>query len=67
MYEYKILTQKDRFFSGKLSPDKLQEVLNDLAEEGWRVISLTSAEFPGLLKSRDEIIVVLERKKDQNG
>lgn len=63
MYEYKILTQKDRFFSGKFSPDKLQAVINALAEDGWRVVTITSGEFPGLMKSRDEIIVVLERKK----
>jgi hypothetical protein len=63
MIEYKVLTQKDRFFSSKFSPEKLQEVINDYAEEGWRVISITSGEFPGMLKSRNEIVVVLEREK----
>ncbi len=63
-YEYKILTQKDRFFSGKFSPDKLQEAINSFAEEGWRVISMTSGEFPGMLKSRSEIVVCLEKKTD---
>jgi len=60
-FKYKILTQKDRFFSGKFSPEKLQDAINNFAEEGWRVISLTSGEFPGMLKSRNEIVVCMEK------
>ena len=63
MYEYKVLTQKDRFFSGKFSPEKLQEVINSFAEEGWRVIAVTSAEFPGLMSKREEVVLFLEREK----
>ena len=63
MKEYKILTQKDRAFSGKFNPSKLEEALNSYAAEGWRVIAVTSAEFPGLVGSRDEMITVMERDK----
>ncbi len=64
MKEYKVLTQKDRFFKGKLDPAKLEEALNSYASEGWRVIAITSAEFPGLMGSRDEMITVMERDKN---
>ena len=63
MYQYKVLTQKDRFFSGKFSPEKLQTVINDFAEDGWRVVSVTSADFPGMMQHRNEIVVVLEKER----
>lgn len=33
--EYKVLTQKDKWFSGKFDPAKLEEALNAYAEQGW--------------------------------
>ena len=34
MYEYKVLSQKDRFFSGKFDPQKLEDALNSYAGTG---------------------------------
>jgi hypothetical protein len=59
--EYKVLTQKDRFFSGKFSPDKLEAAINGYAQEGWRAISMATAEIPGIGNKREELIVLLER------
>ncbi|MDR0599699.1 MAG: DUF4177 domain-containing protein [Treponema sp.] len=62
MKKYKVLTQKDKWFSSKFDPGKLEEALNAYAEQGWRVISCTSGEFPGFIgSSRNEIIVILEK------
>jgi hypothetical protein len=58
--EYKVLTQKDRFFSGKFSPEKLEAAINGYAQQGWRAISMATAEIPGF-GSREELIVLLER------
>ena len=60
---YKVLTQKDRWFSGKFSPDLLEGAINAYAEQGWRVIGCATADIPGLLgaKERQEMIVILER------
>ena len=38
--EYKVMTQKDRFFSGKFNPEKLEAALNSYAQRagassGW--------------------------------
>jgi hypothetical protein len=62
--EYKVLTQKDKWFSGKFDPEKLEAALNAYAEQGWRVIACTTATFPSLMGSgREEMITMLERDK----
>ena len=62
MKEYKVLTQKDKWFSGKFDPELLEQAINSYAAQGWRVISAATASFPGLLSSnREEIIIIMER------
>jgi hypothetical protein len=64
MKEYKILTQKDKWFGGKFDPMKLEQALNSYAEEGWRVVATATASFPGFMSSnREELITILERDK----
>jgi len=63
MKEYKVLTQKDRFFAGKFDPEKLEAAINSYAVEGWVVKSITTATIPSFTGSREEIIIVLERDK----
>jgi Domain of unknown function (DUF4177) len=59
---YKIITMKDRFFSGKFDPEKLETMLNSYAGEGWKLSGVTTAEIPGALgQKREEIIFILER------
>ena len=59
--QYKVITMKDRFFSGKFDPAKLETMLNSYAAEGWKLKAATTAEVPGAFNSRDEIIFILER------
>lgn len=63
MKQYKVLSQKDKFLSGKFDPEKLEQALNSYATEGWRVVSMATASFPTLTGTREELIVVLERDK----
>ena len=37
--EYKVLTKEDRRWTGKFSPENLEQMLNSYAAEGWRVVS----------------------------
>ena len=60
--EYKVLTQKDRFWGGKFDPEKLEQALNSYAEEGWRVVASATASFPSLTGNREEMILVLEHE-----
>ncbi len=61
MKEYKVLTQKDRFFGKKFDPVKLEGALNSYANEGWQVKIGATAEFPGWGGKREELIIILER------
>ena len=63
MKEYKILTQKDKMFSGKFDPEQLEKAINSYAENGWKVISITTASIPSFTGSREELIVVFEKDK----
>lgn len=64
MKEYKVLTQKDKWFSGKFDPEKLEQAINAYAAQGWRVIAASTAQFPGIFSGdRDEMVVILERDK----
>ena len=61
-YEYKILSQKDKWFSGKFDPMVLEQALNAYAQQGWRVVSCATADIPGFTAARQEFITVLERE-----
>ncbi|MDR3312243.1 MAG: DUF4177 domain-containing protein [Spirochaetaceae bacterium] len=61
MKEYKVLTQKDKFWSQKFDPEMLEQALNAYAEQGWRLVSCATADIPGLGVARNEFIAVLER------
>lgn len=65
IYEYKVLTQKDKWYSGKFDPEKLEGAINAYATQGWNVVFGTTASFPGFLSGfREEFVVILARRKD---
>lgn len=60
--EYKVLSQKDKWFSGKFDPSRLEEALNAYAKQGWQVVSCASADINTLLGgARQEMVIILER------
>lgn len=61
-YEYKVLTQKDKWFSGKFDPANLEHALNAYAQQGWRVIGCATADIAGFGAARQEFVSILERK-----
>ena len=63
MKQYKVLTQKDKWFSSKFNPQLLEEALNSYAQQGWQVVSSATADFPSAFgNQRQEMIIVLERE-----
>lgn len=61
--EYKVLSQKDKWFSGKFDPSLLEKALNEYAKLGWSVTSSASADINSLMGgNRQELIVILERE-----
>ncbi|MEO8396559.1 MAG: DUF4177 domain-containing protein [Chloroflexota bacterium] len=65
MFEYKVLSQKDKWFSGKFDPNTIEEAINAYAEQGWRVIQAVTATIPGFTGNREEMIIILERPKSR--
>jgi hypothetical protein len=59
--EYKVLTRQDRRWSGTVSPENLEHVLNSYAAEGWRVVSSFPVSSPWTL-STSQVVILLERE-----
>ena len=62
-YEYKVLELREKLLGGKMSGDKLERILNEHAEQGWQLKSITSAEVKGRLGPGgvDGLLVTFER------
>ena len=59
--QYKVLSQKDKWFSRKFDPEILEQAINSYASQGWEVVSVATATIPGFGGSREELIVIFER------
>jgi hypothetical protein len=64
--EYMALSQRDEWFMGRFSPERLTERLNALSRDGWRVIAATTSDVGTWFGSfaggmRQEMVVILER------
>ena len=59
--QYKVMTQKDKWFSQKIDPERLEQALNAYAREGWVVKSICTASIAGFGQNREELIVIFER------
>ena len=60
MLEYKVLTERDKRFSGGFDAEALERVLNECAADGWRLADgfVASSVWKS---SKAEIVLVLER------
>ena len=46
-YEYKVAELREGMIGGKMSSGKLEKVLNEHAQEGWRLKAVTAVEVKG--------------------
>ena len=62
-FEYRVIQLRESLIGGKLSADKLEEVLNGEARKGWMVKAITSAEVKGRVGPGgvDGLLVTFER------
>ena len=65
MYEYKVVQVREGLIGGKMSADKLEKVLNEWGEKGWRVKSVTAVEVKGRIGpgGTEGVLVTFERPK----
>ncbi len=61
-YTYKVLSQKDKWFSGKFDPMILEQAINAYAQQGWRLVGCATADIPGLGVTRQEFVAIMERE-----
>ena len=47
MYIYKVVEMREKMMGGKMSGEKLEQVLNEHAAQGWQLKGLTTAEVKG--------------------
>jgi hypothetical protein len=62
-WEYKVVQVRERLVGGKMSPDKLEKVLNEHGGAGWQLKAITAVEVKGRLGpgSVEGILVTFER------
>jgi hypothetical protein len=56
-----VLSQQDRRWSGKFTPENLEQALNSYAAEGWRVVGTVPVSSPWTL-STSQVMILLERE-----
>ncbi len=62
MYEYKVLSQRDKRFAGNFDSVELEAVLNDHAADGWRLAeALLSTNI--MKTAKTEFMMILERRR----
>ena len=63
-YEYRVVELREKMVGGKMSGDKLQQVLNDEAAAGWRLKTITTAEIKGRVGPGgvDGVLITFERE-----
>lgn len=62
-YEYKVVQVREGLIGDDISPDKLEDVLNKHAEDGWQVKTITMADVEGRVGpgSTEGLLVTFER------
>lgn len=65
MYEYKVEQVREGMIGGKMSPEKMEKLLNDHAKQGWQLKAITAVEVKGRVGPGgvDGVPVTFEREK----
>ena len=65
MYEYKVIQIREGLIGGKMSADKLEQVLNEWGSQGWRLRDVTAAEVKGRIGpgGTEGVLITFERQK----
>jgi len=63
-YEYTVVELREGMIGGKMSGDKLEQVLNEHAAQGWQLKAITSVEVKGRVGPGgvEGLLVTFERR-----
>ena len=62
MFEYKVISAKDKFFGNRFDPKKLETAINALGREGWELVEIANSDSAGMLTNRSEMIMIFKRQ-----
>lgn len=67
-FEYDVVELREKLLSGlgDAPTNKLRQLLNDRAREGWQLKHLVTAEVAGMVTKRDGWMVIFEREIDRS-
>lgn len=63
MFEYKVISVKDKLFGNRFSPEKLEKAINQLGAEKWELIEIANSDSAGVMTNRSEMIMIFKRQK----
>ncbi|QTJ71448.1 DUF4177 domain-containing protein (plasmid) [Rhodococcus sp. ZPP] len=63
-YSYKVVEVREKMIGGKMSGDKLEKLLNQYGQQGWRLKTITSADIKGRLGpgAVEGLLITFERE-----
>ena len=63
-YTYKVVEVREKMIGGKMSGNKLEDLLNQYAQQGWRLKAITSSDVKGRIGpgSVEGLLITFERE-----
>ncbi|AWK75011.1 DUF4177 domain-containing protein [Rhodococcus sp. NPDC019627] len=63
-YTYKVVEVREKMIGGKMSGGKLEDLLNQYAQQGWRLKAITSSDVKGRIGpgSVEGLLITFERE-----
>ncbi|KXF53491.1 DUF4177 domain-containing protein [Rhodococcus opacus] len=63
-YTYKVVEVREKMIGGKMSGAKLEDLLNQYAQQGWRLKAITSSDVKGRIGpgSVEGLLITFERE-----
>ena len=63
-YQYKVIEVREKMIGGKVSGDKVEQLLNEHAAQGWQLKQITSVEVKGRVGPGgvDGLLITFERQ-----
>lgn len=65
MFEYKVISLKDKFFGEQFDPISLENAINSLGSEGWELIQIANSDTAGIITNRSEMVIIFKRQKQK--
>lgn len=48
-YSYKVVELREKMFSGRMSGDVVEKILNEHGSQGWQLRAITTADVKGMI------------------